>query len=175
MEEVCPQCGQKLVIKEGRYGRFKACSGFPDCTYKKSMVKKEATPLDEKCPDCGSHLVQRQGKYGAFIACSNYPKCTYVKKEKKDTGIPCPRDCDGTIIRKKTRKGKIFYGCSQFPSCDFASWDEPIPQPCPECDREFVLRRNLIKDDPYLYCSNEECSYKETVEREKIWEKKNNK
>ena len=174
LEEVCPQCGQKLVIKEGRYGRFKACSGFPDCTYKKSMVKKEATPLDEKCPDCGSQLVQRQGRYGAFIACSNYPKCKYVKKEKKDTGIPCPRDCDGTIIRKKTRKGKIFYGCSQFPNCDFASWDEPIPQPCPECDRTFVLRRNLIKEDPYLYCSNKECSYKETVEREKIWEKKNN-
>ena len=174
LEEVCPQCGKKLVIKEGRYGRFKACSGFPDCTYKKSMVKKEATPLDEKCPDCDSQLVQRQGRYGAFIACSNYPKCTYVKKEKKDTGIPCPRNCGGTIIRKKTRKGKIFYGCSQFPKCDFASWDEPVPQPCPECDRKFVLRRNLIKEDPYLYCNNEECSYKETVEREKIWEKKNN-
>jgi DNA topoisomerase-1 len=165
LEDVCPQCGRQLVIKDGRYGRFKACSGYPECKHRESMVKKEAKPLDETCPDCGSGLVQRWGKYGAFIACSNYPKCTYTKTERKDTGIKCPRDCGGTLIRKKTRKGKIFHGCSQYPKCDFATWDEPISQPCPECGRVFVLRKNLIKGDPFLYC-------KEIVEREKIWEKK---
>jgi DNA topoisomerase-1 len=172
LEDVCPECGRQLVIKEGRYGRFKACSGYPDCTYRESLVKKEVTPLEETCPQCGSQLVLRKGRYGAFVACSNYPQCKYVKTEKKDTGIECPKDCGGTIIRKKTRKGKIFFGCSSYPKCDFATWDEPIPQPCPECGRKFVLRKNLIKGDPYLYCSNEECSYKETVERKKIWEKK---
>jgi DNA topoisomerase-1 len=136
------------------------------------MVKKEATPLEEECPECGSGLVIRRGKYGTFIACSNYPQCTYTKTERKDTGIVCPRNCGGTLIRKKTRKGKIFFGCSQYPKCDFATWDEPISQPCPECDRKFVLRKNVIKGDPSLYCSNEECNYKEIVEREKIWEKK---
>jgi DNA topoisomerase-1 len=172
LEDACPECGRQLVIKEGRYGRFKACSGYPDCTYKESLVKKEAKLLDETCPRCTSQLVLRHGKYGNFVACSNYPRCKYVKTEKKDTGIPCPRECGGTIIRKKTRKGKIFFGCSRFPECDFATWDEPIPQPCPECGRKFVLRKNVIKGDPYLHCSNEECNYKEIVEREKIWEKK---
>jgi len=172
LEDVCPQCGRKLVIKEGRYGRFKACSGYPECEYKESLVKKEATPLEETCPQCGSQLVLRQGRYGTFIACSNYPQCTYTKKERKDTGIACPRNCGGTLVMRKTRKGKIFFGCSQFPKCDFATWDEPIPQPCPECGREFVLRKNVIRGNPSLYCSNEKCSYKETVEREKIWEKK---
>lgn len=172
LEDVCPQCGRKLVIKEGRYGRFKACSGYPECKYKESLVKKEATPLEEICPQCGAQLVLRQGRYGTFIACSNYPQCTYTKKERKDTGIACPRNCGGTLVMRKTRKGKIFFGCSQFPKCDFATWDEPIPQPCPECGREFVLRKNVIRGNPSLYCSNEKCSYKETVEREKIWEKK---
>ena len=172
LEDVCPQCGRRLVIKSGRYGQFRACSGYPECEFKESMIKKEVTPLEETCPQCGSQLVVRKGRYGTFIACSNYPHCRYVKKEKKDTGIPCPRNCGGTIVRKKTRKGKIFYGCSQYPECDYATWDEPILRPCPECGREFVLRRNVIKGTPFLHCSNEECSYKEDVEREKIWEKK---
>ena len=172
LEDVCPKCGKNLVIKEGRYGRFKACSGYPDCEFRESLVKKEVTPLDEECPECGSQMVIRSGRYGNFVACSNYPKCKYVKSEKKDTGIRCPKECGGTIVRKKTRKGRIFHGCSKYPDCDFATWDEPLPQPCPECGREFVLRKNLIKGEPFLHCSNEECEYKETVEREKIWEKK---
>jgi DNA topoisomerase-1 len=172
LEDVCPECGRKLVIKEGRYGRFKACSGYPECEYRESLVKKEVKPLEETCPECGNQLVMRTGRYGIFVACSNYPECKYVKKEKKDTGIPCPQGCGGTIVRLKTRKGKIFFGCSKYPECDFATWDEPIHQPCPECGREFVLRRNLIRGTPFLHCSNEECDYKETVEREKIWEKK---
>ncbi len=172
LEDVCPECGRKLVIKEGRYGRFKACSGYPECEYRESLVKKEVKPLEETCPECGGQLVVRKGRYGIFVACSNYPECKYVKKEKKDTGIPCPQDCGGTIVRRKTRKGKIFYGCSKYPECDFATWDEPIHQPCPQCGREFVLRKNLIRGTPFLYCSDEECDYKETVEREKIWKKK---
>ena len=172
LEEVCPKCGSNLVIKEGRYGRFKACSGYPQCDYKESMVKKEVKPLEEICPRCGSNLVLRQGKYGAFIACSNYPQCKYIKKETEDTGIPCPKKCGGTIIKRKTRRGKVFYGCSKFPKCDFATWDEPVKKPCPECSREFVLRKNVIKGEPYLYCSDEQCKYKEFVERKKIWEEK---
>lgn len=136
------------------------------------MVKKEVKLLEETCPQCSSQLVVRRGRYGTFIACSNYPQCKYIKKELKDTGIRCPRDCEGTLMRRKTRKGRIFYGCSKYPECDYATWDEPLSQPCPECGREFILRKNLIKGNPVLYCSNEECSYKEEVEREKIWEKK---
>ena len=172
LDEVCPQCGRQLVIKDGRYGRFIACSGYPDCDYKGSFQKKEAQPLEEKCPQCGGQLVVRYGKYGSFIACSNYPQCTYTKKESRDTGISCPRNCGGKILRRKTRKGKIFFGCSNYPNCNFATWDEPVKQPCPECGREFVLRKSQIKGDSYLYCSDEECSYKEEIPKEKIWEKK---
>ncbi|MFC2170251.1 type I DNA topoisomerase, partial [Acidobacteriota bacterium] len=153
-EDVCPKCGLQQVIKEGRFGRFKACSGYPECKHRESIVKKEAIPLDETCPMCESLLVLRRGKYGTFIACSNYPKCTYIKKEKKDTGILCPEKCGGTIVRRKTKKGKIFFGCSSFPKCKFATWDEPISQPCPECGRKFILRKNLIKGKPYVYCSS---------------------
>ncbi|GAG53970.1 unnamed protein product, partial [marine sediment metagenome] len=169
-EDKCPKCGKKLVIKSGRYGRFKACSGYPDCTFKQSIGKKEAKPVDEKCPECGSQMVLRRGKYGPFVACSNYPSCKYIKKEKKDTGISCP-ECDGTIVQKKTRKGKLFFGCSNFPKCKFASWDEPVKKSCPECNREFVLRKNTMKEDAYLYCSDRDCGYKETVKAKQIWEK----
>ncbi|MEA3420644.1 MAG: DNA topoisomerase, partial [Acidobacteriota bacterium] len=170
LKDVCPECGRQLVIKEGRFGRFRACSGYPECKYRESMTKKAAKPIEEICPQCGSTLVIRQGKYGTFIACSNYPRCKYIKKEKKDTGISCPLGCGGTILRKKTRKGKIFFGCSNYPKCKFATWDEPINQPCPECSRQFVLRKNSLKGKPYLYCSNENCNYKENVEPKKIWE-----
>jgi len=166
-DEICPECGKGLVIKEGRFGRFKACSGYPECTYKKSFDKKEPVPLEEKCPQCGAQLVQRQGRYGAFVACSDYPRCKYIKSEKKDTGIACPLKCSGTIVRKKTRKGKIFYGCSSYPSCKFATWDEPVAQPCPVCGREFVLRKKVLKGSSYLYCSDKECSYKEDIEPDK--------
>ena len=173
-DDVCPLCGRQLVIKEGRYGRFRACSGFPECRFSESLVKKEKKFLEDKCPNCGSQLVLRMGKYGSFIACSNYPSCKYIKKEKKDTGIPCPLKCGGTIVRKKTRKGRIFYGCSSYPKCKFAIWDEPVAQPCPKCGREFVLRRNSMKGKSYLYCSDKQCTYREEIEQEKIWERKIN-
>jgi len=164
VEEICPLCGRQLVIKEGRYGRFKACSGFPDCRFKESMVKKEVAQLEEECPQCGAPLVLRKGKYGNFTACSKYPDCKYIKSEKKDLGIACPEGCGGTIVRKKTRRGKVFYGCSRYPKCKFATWDEPVTQDCPECGRPFVLRKNRIKGNSYLYCSAPECSYKEDIE-----------
>jgi DNA topoisomerase-1 len=168
--EACPECGRQLVIKEGRYGRFKACSGYPDCSYKQSMIKKETKPTDENCPKCSSQLVIRQGKYGSFIACSNYPKCNYIKKENRDTGISCP-DCEGTLVRKKTRRGKFFFGCSRFPECKFATWDEPVEQACPKCGAPFILRKNTIKTKPHVYCPDEKCDYKEEIEPDKLWEK----
>ena len=160
VEEDCPECGRGLVIKQGRYGRFKACSGYPDCTFKESLDKKETQVLEEECPECGSPLVVRKGKYGPFTACSNYPKCRYIKSETKETGIACP-ECSGSLVRRKTRKGKIFYGCSSYPKCKFATWDEPVDQPCPECGRTFLLRKTPKNSSPYLYCSDKECSYRE--------------
>jgi len=171
IEETCPKCGKPLVIKDGRFGRFKACSGYPECAFRESLVKKESKPLDEACPQCGSGLVQKFGKYGAFVACSNYPKCKYIKKENVETGIDCPLNCGGRIVRRKTRRGRLFYGCSNYPKCTFATWDEPVNRPCPACGQKFLLKKNVMRGEPYLHCWNESCAFKETVAAEKIWEK----
>ncbi|HEX9901512.1 MAG TPA: type I DNA topoisomerase [Acidobacteriota bacterium] len=159
VDENCPQCGKPMVIKSGRFGRFKACSGYPDCQYKQSLVKKEAIPLDEKCPQCGSQLVQRRGRYGAFIACSDYPRCNYVKKERVDTGIPCPTGCGGTILQRKTRRGRGFFGCSLYPKCSFATWEQPVAQACPKCGKPILLRKQRKNKPSVVHCWDEACDY----------------
>jgi len=171
IDEKCPQCGGQVVIKYGRFGQFKACAGYPECKFRESMVKQESKPLDEKCPQCGAQLVQKFGKYGAFVACPDYPKCKYIKKENAETGIDCPLACGGKLLRRKTRRGKLFFGCGNYPKCTFATWDEPINRPCPQCGEKILLKKNLIRGDPYIYCRNEKCAFKEAAPREKIWEK----
>ncbi|MBR1749239.1 MAG: type I DNA topoisomerase [Bacilli bacterium] len=118
------------------------------------MEKKSAETTGESCPECGNPLVIRKGKYGEFVACSNYPNCKYIKKEeKKDVEImPCPK-CDGTIVERKTKRGKVFYGCNHYPKCDFASWDKPLEKKCPECGGTLVEKKNHIE------CMS--CDYKE--------------
>lgn len=171
IDEKCPKCGGQVVIKYGRFGQFKACSGYPECKFRESLVKQESKPLDEKCPQCGAQLVQKFGKYGAFVACPDYPKCKYIKKENAETGIDCPLACGGKLLRRKTRRGKLFFGCGNYPKCTFATWDEPINRPCPQCGEKVLLKKNLIRGDPYIYCRNEKCAFKEAAPREKIWEK----
>jgi len=166
IDEKCPKCGSPLVIKSGRFGRFKSCSRYPECDYRESMVKKEAKVLEEKCPLCGAPLVQRFGRYGPFIACSNYPGCKYVKKENAETGIACPRPgCGGMLVRRKTKRGRIFFGCSNYPKCDFASWEEPVKKTCPKCGAA-VLFRKRTKEGSYLYCRADGCDYREPAETE---------
>jgi len=167
----CPKCGAALVIKDGRFGRFKACSGYPGCRFRESLDKKEARPLDEKCPQCGAQLAQKFGRFGPFVACSDYPKCKYIKKESAETGMACPLSCGGKILKRKTRRGKIFFGCSKYPKCTFASWDEPVDRPCPQCGEKILYKKNLLRGEPYVYCKNDKCTFKEAAPREKIWEK----
>ena len=163
LEEKCPLCGKQVVIKSGKFGRFKACSGYPECQYKESLKKNEARPLEEKCPQCGSNLVQRRCRFGFFIACSNYPACKYIKKDQLDTGIACPLNCGGTIIRRKTKRGRYFYGCSSFPKCRFATWEEPQKKSCPKCGRPFLLAKRAKNKPTLIHCWDEACDYSETV------------
>lgn len=116
------------------------------------MEKKAPEETGEACPECGNPLVIRKGKYGAFIACSNYPECKYIKKEEKEVVeiMDCPL-CDGKIVEKPTRRGKVFYGCNHYPKCKFASWDKPTGEMCPECGKYLVEKNGKIK------CS--ECDY----------------
>ena len=116
------------------------------------MEKASPKETGETCPNCNSPLVVRKGKFGEFVACSNYPECKYIKKEEKVKTIicKCPK-CDGDIVEKKTRRGKIFYGCDKYPKCDVALWDKPTGDTCPECGSLLVEKKDEIK------CSS--CNY----------------
>lgn len=111
------------------------------------VEKKEPEKTGEKCPECGNDLVIRKGRYGSFTACSNYPECKYIKQEKKEEVIICDcPNCDGNIVEKKSRKGKIFYGCNHFPKCKTAYWDKPTGDVCPECKSMLVeTKKGAIK------------------------------
>ena len=118
------------------------------------MEKKQAEETGEMCPNCGSPLVIRNGRFGEFVACSNYPTCKYIKQEEREikTVCKCPK-CGGDIVEKRTRKGKIFYGCSNYPKCDTAFWNKPIDRKCPECG-------NLLTEKgKKIVCSS--CDYSE--------------
>lgn len=111
-----------------------------------NMEKKAPKETGESCPNCGNPLVIRKGRYGEFTACSNYPECKYIKTEAREVVevIDCP-NCDGKIIEKKSRKGKIFYGCNNYPSCKTAYWDLPTGEKCPECGEMLTEKKGIIK------------------------------
>ena len=122
------------------------------------VSKKDITekPTEKKCPKCGAPLLIRLGKFGRFYACSKFPKCKYTESlEKKTLGIKCTKCKKGEIVEKRTKRGKIFYGCNQFPQCDFALWDKPTGEICPKCKSLLVeTKRKQIK------CSSKECDFK---------------
>ena len=173
-EELCEVCGNPMVIKIGRFGRFMACSDFPTCKNTRP-VPSESSPASaaqgsnsaqpeqdtgETCEKCGQPMVVKVGRFGRFIACSNYPKCKNSKPFK--TGVPCPK-CGGDLLERRTRgKGRVFYGCSRYPDCDFVVNQRPLSDPCPECNGLMVSSgRNGTR------CTS--CAWKgETQEREMV-------
>ena len=153
-EEYCENCGRPMVLKRGRFGQFMACTGYPDCktTRRLDQAKKVPDiPLDEKCPQCGRNLLIRHGRFGEFISCSGYPDCKYVKQNL--IGVKCPECKDGDIAEKKARRGNYFYGCTNYPKCEFTSAFRPVAEECPECKSPYLLEKTL-KDGVYLVCPN---------------------
>jgi DNA topoisomerase-1 len=168
-KEVCPKDGQAMVLKKGRFGPFLACSNYPECKTTKRLVRGEGgklqveqlAPIDEKCPQCGNDLMWRRGRFGAFIACSNYPNCKYIKKkEAREIGLLCPECGQGQIVERKGRWGRFFYGCRRYPECKFTAYHKPIPEPCPDCGRAFLLEKETKKEGKVIFCGNEACHYK---------------
>src|SRR5688572_956576 len=161
--EACDLCGKPMQLKRGRFGQFLGCTGYPECRNIRKISKGGAVapapvPLDEKCPVDDAQLVRRFGRFGEFISCSNYPKCKYIKQET--TGVSCPRPgCAGEIVVKKSKRGKAFYGCSQYPNCDAVYWNKPVLEACPNCNAPFLLEKTTKKQGTFRYCANEECGY----------------
>ena len=162
--ENCENCGKPMVVKRGRFGQFLACSGYPDCKTTRKIIETKqglsaAKPdqlLEEKCPKCESQLVIKQGRFGEFTACSSYPTCKYVKL--KSTGVSCPKD-GGDIVERKTRRNIPFFGCSNYPDCDFTLWKRPLAEACPKCKREYLVEKTTKRHGRQVFCDNDECDY----------------
>jgi len=167
-DEVCEKCGKPMVIKMGRYGKFLACTGFPECRNTKPITTGEGGKIEidkqeetnEKCEKCGKPMIVKHGRFGTFLSCSGYPECKSVKSIQKKVGVKCPKCGEGEIVEKKTRKGRTFYACSRYPKCDFALWNRPNGEKCPKCGNLLVLaKQDTVK------CSDKQCDYERTIDK----------
>ena len=171
-EEVCPECGKPMAIKLGRYGKFLACTGYPECKVAKPLngnkeeVAEELELSDQKCEKCGEPMAVKSGRFGKFLGCSAYPKCRNIQPLEKpaDTGVTCPDCGKGTFQEKKSRRGKVFYSCSSYPKCKKALWNKPIARPCPECGATFVTEKTTKRNGTEYVCATEGCNWKEKAD-----------
>jgi DNA topoisomerase-1 len=137
----CPKCGRKLAIKWGQYGKFYACTGFPECRYTGPFdVPDNETYGDRACPQCGASMLLRNGRFGTYLACTNSPECKH--SESVPTGVPCPVEgCEGELVERRSRKGRQFFSCNRYPACDYALWNRPVKSECPKCGFPILEKR----------------------------------
>lgn len=163
--KTCPKCGKPLIVRTSKWGtQFLGCSGYPECKTILPMNGEaepiQEKPTDEKCEECGSEMVSKVGPYGPYYECK---ECKHRKSIQKSIGVKCPK-CGGDIVVKKSKRGRIFYGCNKYPNCDFVSWDEPINEKCPECGS--ILVKKVTKKAEKHLCSNKECSYVKEIKND---------
>ncbi len=174
---ICEKCGSRMVVRNGRFGKFAACPNYPTCRNTKPLTanrteensgeeerqeaKKAPVVTDMKCEKCGSDMVLRTGKFGSFYACSRYPECKFTKARMRDTGVSCPK-CGAKIVTKFGRSRTVFYSCERYPECDFSSWDMPTKEICPSCGKMLFRKkgRNL------LVCHDADCGYSREIAEE---------
>ena len=177
-EHICEKCGSRMIVKNGRFGKFIACPNYPKCrntkpldaakpaqneeteeaeeqieTKKAPATEKTAPVVDMKCEQCGADMVMRTGRFGSFYACSRYPECKFTKQKTKEIGVDCPK-CGKPLITRRGRS-RTFYGCSGYPTCNFSSWDLPTNEICPDCGGMLFIR----KSKNALLCAKEGCGY----------------
>jgi DNA topoisomerase-1 len=171
----CELDGGNMVIKWGRNGEFLACSNYPTCTntseFKRDeqgkIVPQESTApaaTDEVCEKCGKPMVRRRSRFGEFLGCSGYPDCDGIKRTRSEpvsTGVACPDCKEGDVLERRSRRGKIFYGCGRYPKCKFASWDRVVPHPCPDCGATYLVEKTTKKDGTRWQCANKECGFQQ--------------
>jgi DNA topoisomerase-1 len=169
----CEKCGAMMVVKWGRNGEFLACPRYPECKNTKNITRgangdvqvAEEIEVDENCEQCGRPMQVRWGKYGRFLGCSGYPECKNIRPIERpvDLGIGCPECRQGSLQQKKSRRGKLFYGCDRYPDCRFATWDRPVAEACPRCGEPILLERLTKRSGRALRCRKKECDYKVQV------------
>ena len=164
---ICDKCGSKMIVKNGRFGKFAACPNYPQCKNTKPLVapeqaeqkEKKQIVADFKCELCGADMIQRSGRYGSFFACSRFPACSFTKQKTREIGVPCPK-CGSKIVMKNGKNKTVFYSCEKYPTCDFSSWDMPTNEKCPDCG-ELLYRK---KGQSIVFCHNKSCGFKKEVE-----------
>jgi DNA topoisomerase-1 len=161
-----------MLVRTSRFGnQFLGCSGYPEC---KTIISinhatelesendgkeaEQSQAVEEKCEKCGSEMVMKTGPYGKYIECV---ECKNRKRFIRSTGVKCPKCGEGEIVEKKSKAGKIFFGCNKYPDCSFALWDEPTGTNCPECGELLVKKVN--KNGEFETCSNRSCNYKKQI------------
>jgi DNA topoisomerase-1 len=163
--EACPECGSPLLERRGRFGKFLACSTYPECKYTRNLSggqRAEDQPTDEICPTCGKPMVIKHGRFGKFIACSGYPECKTTKPVT--LGIACPESgCPGQLVERRSKKGRTFFGCSAYPDCKFVVWQRPVAEACPKCGASFLTER-VARGRHVKSCVKEGCDFKQEAE-----------
>lgn len=151
----CEKCGAKMIVKMGRYGKYLACPNYPNCKNIKpySLAEGPEEVSDVKCDDCGTLMVYRTGPYGRYLKC---PSCGANKAIVIDTGIVCPKCHEGHMVQRRSHRGRIFYGCSRYPKCDMALWNEPINQFCETCGA-IMTKKTYKTGKEVISCSNPDC------------------
>ena len=160
-EEVCGKCGHFMLRRMGKFGKYLACSNYPECQNIISESKEEVSAV--RCPKCGENMVVKSGKFGKFLACPSYPDCKSTMSmptdEQPKLAGKCP-ECGAAMTVRKSKRGKVYYSCLGYPDCKFMSWDVPTGEKCPECQSALVTTgRGNVK------CSNKDCSYRIKTEK----------
>ena len=163
-DEPCEKCGSSMVLRNGKFGPFFACSGYPDCKNTRPIKPKDGTEQavetsDVKCKVCGARMIMKKSRTGQrFLACEQYPKCTHT--ESLSTNVPCPnKGCNGMVVEKASKKGRLFYSCNQYPECRFAMWDEPVDDVCPQCGTRVLGVKRARDEAPVLACRKKGCGF----------------
>ncbi len=174
LDEKCPKCGEQIAIRLGRRGRFIGCTAFPECDYTRSLEGGDESTNEPEivegrnCPECESQLIIRTGRYGKFIGCSGYPNCKYIEPLEKptDTEVECPTCKKGTMLKRRSRSGKIFYSCSRYPDCKYAIWNEPLVETCPNCSWPILTIKTTKRRGTEKVCPQKECGHTEEYQGE---------
>jgi DNA topoisomerase-1 len=172
-EEVCEECGKPMVIRWGRYGKFLACTGYPECRNTKevgenggtSAAEAEQLAAGKTCSSCGGPMVVKNGRTGRFLSCKRYPECKTAMPF--GIGVECPEpECAGEVVERRSKRGRLFFSCSRFPDCKFASWDKPNSKSCPQCGGAFLVEKYTRDGKLVLRCPKKGCRFKEEVKEE---------